>query len=541
MLSTLIFGGQTRSADDIWDRVAEGLGGGPAESGVRVTPRSALGYSAVWRAVSLIAGDVAKIPLFVFRRTEDGRGKERASDHAAFRLMRWKPNSEQTAQTFREQVQQDVLLHGNGYAFIERNGDGTPAELRWLDPTMTYPERKNGSLRYVHKRPGGDETLIPPENVFHVRGLGAEGLAGLSVLSYAKETFGLAIAARDYGSLFFGNNSVPPMVLETDHNLTDKQRDGLRSDWERMQGGKKTHKTAVLPMGVHPKQLAIPAKDAMLLETREFSIREIANYFGVPPHKIGDTTRTSFASLEQENQSYLSESLDRWLCAWEFECWAKLLTIPQQQRDSHFFEFERKSILRIDSTARAAYNRTALGGAPWETVNEVRAKENLDPLDDPMADELQWPLNMGNDPNAGKQGDPVPGDPGTPPDPTPEPDASPARSAVRGVLVEACERVAKRIGIAAEKVARTKPKGYVEWLTKFEDEHREVVSRMLTNPTALLASPVVRPAETLLGQARRLYDRVADEATVEQLPEAVRVASNDFAAWAKQWAEERTA
>lgn len=558
MLSSMIFGAEARYGTkdaESWLDVAESWGGGKSQSGVVVSKRQAIGYSNVWRAVSLIAGDVAKVPLMVYRRTNDGRGKTRANEHPAYRLMRWRPNSEQNALSFREQVQADALIHGNGYAFIERLGNGTPHELRWLDPTRTYPERTNGKLGYVrHTEAGNKLPPIPPENVFHLKGLCDDGLAGYSVLSVARETFGLGIAARDFGSRFFGNNSITPLVFETDHILTDAQRKDLAKSWERQQGGSKQHKTAVLPRGVRPKSIAIPADDAQLLETRAFSVREIANFFGVPPHKLGDTTRTSFASLEQENQAYLQEALDRWLCKWEFECWMKLLTVPQQQRDTHFFEFERKSLIRMDSRTRASYNRTALGGGPWETTNEVRAKENLDPIDDPKADELQWPMNMGDNPDAGKQDDPSNEGGEGEPDPAPDQDQPKdektidagivlSRDAVRAILVRDCGRVAGRITIAATKMAK-KPKAYCGWLESFADDHREQVKGMVDDPVALArestGNAIVRPADTLLIKAREFLDK-ATEATVDGLPDAVARACNDYTAWAKQWAEEQVA
>ena len=589
MLSTLIFGGAGRAGltdTAWWQEIAESWGGGKSKAGVTVSKKAAIGLSTVWRCVNLIAGDVAKVPFHAFKRVDDARGrtgKTRANEHPAYRLMRWRANREQTALAFREQMQADALLHGNGYAFIDRLGDGTPHELRWLDPTRTYPERKGGVLGYIHQRADGSKAPpIPPENVFHLRGLGDDGLAGYSVLTVARETLGLGIAARDFGARFFGNNSISPLVFETDHPLTPKQRTDLRSEWERQQSGDNQHRTAVLPRGVHPKTIGHAAADTQMLETMDMSRRDIANIFGCPAHKVGDTTRTSYSSLEQENLSYLQETLDLWLCKWEFESWLKLLTVPQQQRDSHFFEFERKALIRMDSRARASYNRTALGGAPWETINEVRAKENLDPIDDPKADELQWPLNMGENPDAGQQDDPSgeggagEPDPAAGDDPKQDdvartlPSARTAqasaqaetvtwtsgcdvsartpvdlsRAAIRGILVRDCGRVASRITIVADKVARKKPKGYCDWLESFEADHRQAVAGMILEPVllAVLASgkAIIRPQDILLAQARELLDKAAD-ATVEGLPDAVAIACNDFAAWARRWAEEQVA
>jgi HK97 family phage portal protein len=152
-------------------------------------------------------------------------------------------------------------------------------------------------------------------------------------------------------------------------------------------------------------RLAFSAEDQQLIETRQFTVRDVANFIGVPPHKLGDTGRTAYASLEQENQSYLDDALDYWLCVWEAQCWDKLLTEEEKAADSHVVEFLRLALMRADMATRANYYRTALGGRGWMTPNEVRGRENLNPSDSADADEILTPLNMGQ---GGDQNDPSP-------------------------------------------------------------------------------------------------------------------------------------
>src|SRR5262249_51216085 len=153
------------------------------------------------------------------------------------------------------------------------------------------------------------------------------------------------------------------------------------------------HRIALLMGGMDIKTFSINAREAQLMELREFTIRDIANFLGVPAHKLGDTSTNSYASREQADQQYLSESLDPWLLAWEEECWDKLLTEEEKADDTHIVEFLRRVLIQADMTARASYFRTALGGRPWMTQNEVRDEEGLDPHDDEDADEILEPLN----------------------------------------------------------------------------------------------------------------------------------------------------
>lgn len=368
-------------------------GGSKTSSGIYVNAKSALTYSSVFQAVSLLSGDVAKLPFHLNRRLEEG-GKERAKDHPAFYLMKRKPCPELSSFHFIRTLTAQALLRGNGYAYILRDGRQRPLEILPLDPDRTFPVRENGRLLYVTTV--GDETRkLDAANVLHIRGLSSDGLVGYSVVDLAKESFGLGLATERYGSVFFGNGAAASGIIEYPGKLDDTIVDRIRKTWNQMhQGLGNSHRVAVLDAGVKFNQLTIPNDQAQFLLTRKFQRVEVASWFNLPPHKLGDETRTSRASLEQENQAYLESALDPWLVTWEAECWDKLLTEKEKRSDEYAFEFLRLALLRADAKTRSNFYNTALNGG-WMNRDEVRDRENMNPLPDGQGKKFLIPLNMG--------------------------------------------------------------------------------------------------------------------------------------------------
>ena len=389
-------------------------GGKQSSSGIRVNHQTALTYAAVWRGINLISRDVAKIPLVVYRRLPGG-GKERDLQHPAFRLLRRKPNPEMKAFDLKQTLMAHALLQGNGYAYIFRRGNGTPESVVPLNPVETYPVRENGTLWYLTRvhvpvtvsAPGSSPGPAPlpgkelggwrklrPEDVLHIKGLGYDGLVGYDVITVAKETLGIGLAMRKYGSIFFKNHAVPGVVLEHPLPLTAPAQANILKGWQRLVTGlDRSHATMILAEGMKAKILSIDARKAQLKEMREFELREVANFLGVPPHKLGDPTRTAFASLEQENQSYLNEALDGWLSQWEEECTDKMLTEKQNRENTHFCEFIREALVRADLATRTqALNSRVLAGVI--TRDEYRASENMNPLPDGIGKITMRPANM---------------------------------------------------------------------------------------------------------------------------------------------------
>jgi HK97 family phage portal protein len=387
------------SAPDDW--LYGALGAVRSSAGINVNRETALTYAAVWRATSLLSRDVGKLPFRVYRRA--GAGKDRDTNHPASRLLRRKPNECMTAFIFRQLLMVHALLQGNGYAYIVRNGAGEPISLVPLFPDRTYPLRQNNVTMYATEivLDQGDRMelrKLPAEDVLHIKGLGYDGLQGYSVISKARESLGLGMAAQKFGSIFFRNNARPNLALEYPGRLSEMAVKNIRESWERAHSGlDQSHRVALFQEGVKLHQFSINARDSQLLETRAFEIREVANWFNIPPHKLGDTSRTSYNSLEQENQAYLDEALDPWLCNWEEECDDKLLTEEQKDRDSHCCKYQRSALVRANLDARGNYYQKALQSG-WLNRDEVRAEEDLNPIPDGEGARYFLPLNLGMTP-----------------------------------------------------------------------------------------------------------------------------------------------
>jgi len=381
----------------------EAWGGGESLSGVTVNATTALQYAPVWKAVNLISSDIAKIPLLTYKR--EGEGKTRDVNHPAYNLLKNKPNPWMTAYVWKQLLGHRVLLRGNFYCWIERktiNGvAGIPVALYPLPNEDTYPvvvtDGSNRQRLWYVTRIKDRLTKLLPYNIFHVKGLG-DGLEGQSVVSNAKDSIGLGMATQKYGSVFFKNGAGYTVALEHPGRISEEAGKRLVENWNKMhQGLDNAHKIAVLEEGMKASTLSMNHDDAQFLETRNFNVKEIANWFSLPPHKLGDDAKTSYASLEQENQAMLDDCLDPWLCNIEAECRDKLLTFKEKQNDSHIVEFLRQALLRADMKSRGEfYTKMTTNGIM--TRNEVRARENLNPL--PGLDEPLTPLNMQKDSEA---------------------------------------------------------------------------------------------------------------------------------------------
>ena len=415
-------------------------------AGVSVTHAASLRISAVFRGVNLISTTVGKLPLFVQRRTGDANDKERDEGHAAYSLCRRKPNPYHSALTFRQTLTAHAILNGNGYAYIDRDGAGRPVALLPLLPDRTYPIRVAGELSYVTET-NGSQSLLAAADVIHIRGLGFDGLTGYSVFRLASDDFGLSIAQTKFAGKFFSNAATPKVVIEVPGELSDGAYKRLKESWTRTsQGLDNAHKTAILEESAKVTPLSVSAKDSQLQESRKFDLVSIANWLGLPVHKIGGEGRTAYASLEQENQSFLDEAIDPWLCTWETELYDKLLTERQKSDDSHDIEFERKALLRTDVSARGEFYQKSVG-APFMTRNEARARENLSPIEG--GNEILTPLNM----SAGTESDSKPDSNTRKADSEPDSDKPNARHklAVRQIATDTARRIAKRMFVAASR------------------------------------------------------------------------------------------
>lgn len=385
-----ILNGLFRSRDKPTDRTAGSsysffLGG--TASGKYVTERSAMQMTAVYCCVRILSEAVASLPLQFYRYTDDG-GKEKAVDHPLYFLLHDEPNPEMTSFIFRETLMTHLLLWGNAYSQIIRNGKGEVVALYPLMPDRMKVDRdEHGRLYYeytvydsddVDGRKGtnkvGRTVRLQPHDVLHIPGLGFDGLVGYSPIAMAKNAIGLAIATEEYGSKFFANGAAPSGVLE--HPGTIKDPSKVRESWQATFGGSgNANKIAVLEEGMKYTPISISPEQAQFLETRKFQIDEIARIFRVPPHMIGDLEKSSFNNIEQQSLEFVKYTLDPWVSRWEQAMVRALLTPDEKKK--YFFKFNVDGLLRGDYQSRMNGYATARQNG-WMSANDIRELENLD-------------------------------------------------------------------------------------------------------------------------------------------------------------------
>lgn len=354
---------------------------GGSTAGKNVTERSAMQMTAVYSCVRVLSEAVAGLPLHLYKYHSDG-GKEKAIDNPLYFLLHDEPNPEMTSFVFRETLMTHLLLWGNAYAQIIRNGKGEVIALYPLMPNrMTVDRDENGRLYYKYYR-GNDEAIrskeyevvLSPFDVLHIPGLGFDGLVGYSPIAMAKNAIGLAIATEEYGAKFFANGAAPSGVLE--HPGTLKNPDKVRESWNATFGGShNANKVAVLEEGMKYSPISISPEQAQFLETRKFQINEIARIFRVPPHMVGDLEKSSFSNIEQQSLEFVKYTLEPWLVRWEQSMVRSLLTPGEKQE--YFIKFNVDGLLRGDYASRMSGYATARQNG-WMSANDIRELENLD-------------------------------------------------------------------------------------------------------------------------------------------------------------------
>ena len=359
--------------------LARYFGAGPVAAGVSVTEASAQTNAAVVACIDRISNDVASLPLLVYaRRPDDGR--ERATRHPVYRLLHDEPNPEQTPMVFRRTLQAHVLLWGNGYAEIERDVMGRPIALWPMVPDRVQPFRTPaGDLAYRVSNPNGGTVDVPAADMFHLVGRSHDGSVGASLVTYARESIGLSLAAEQFGATFYKNGgTLSGVVSNKGPKPTQQAAQGQRdADEARHAGIKQAHKWLQLWNDATFTPITVPPDNAQFLETRQFQLEEICRWFSMPPHKIQHLLRATYSNIEQQSTDYLISCLRPWLVLWEQECARKLLRPTERER--FYIEHITQALLTADAAGRAALYRElfAIGAL---TPNEARRLENLNPI-----------------------------------------------------------------------------------------------------------------------------------------------------------------
>lgn len=365
---------------------------GRTTSGKPVNERTAMQTTAVYACVRILAEAVASLPLHVYEYQDDG-GKKLVHDHPLYYLLHDEPNPEMTSFVFRETLMSHLLIWGNAYAQIIRDGTGRVLGLYPLLPDKMDVQRNDrGNIYYVYSRNSDENPMfkeygdirLKAEDVLHIPGLGFDGLIGYSPIAMAKNAVGMTLACEEYGASFFANGANPGGVLEHPGVLKDPSK--VRESWNSVyRGVNNAHKIAVLEEGMKYQQIGIPPEEAQFLETRKFQINEIARLYRIPPHMIGDLDKSSFSNIEQQSLEFVKYTLDPWVIRWEQSLQRSLL-LPGE-KGKYFIKLNVDGLLRGDYQSRM--NGYAVGRQNgWFSANDIREMENMNPIPDEQGGNL---------------------------------------------------------------------------------------------------------------------------------------------------------
>lgn len=368
-------------------------GGQPSYAGVDVSGDTAMNFSAVFCAVNIIAGSIASLPVGLYKRV--GSGKEPYRDHPLHDLLHYNPNPEMTSYVFRETLQGHLLLRGNAYAEIIPDKLGRPAELWPWNPAITKVGRdENDKIVYEIHEQASKPRIVPAERMLHIPGLGFDGRLGYSVLTKARETLGLGLAMEEFQARFYGQGTNVGSVLMHPGKLSDEAHARLvKNIQEKRAGLSNSHSNLVLEEGMKFERLGMPLEDAQFLESKVFQIGEVARWFNLPPHKLKELSKATYSNIEQQQIEFVVDAIRPWAVRWEQHMSWKLLR--PQERKVLFAEFNLDGLLRGDTKSRMeAYAVMRNIGAI--NADEIREKENMNPIGG-RAGQLYWkPLNMGD-------------------------------------------------------------------------------------------------------------------------------------------------
>lgn len=425
---------------------------GAANSGVNVTPTSAMQCAAVLACVRTISETIAGLPFHVYK--EDGNNRVREHGHVIARLIHDEPNQYMTSFTFRDVMLSNLLLYGNAYAFIDHDiYSSHPIAIYPLQSNDVTAIKMNGELVYQWKI----GSYLTPDQVIHLKDFSHDGIVGISRISQAKHSIGLSAAAEQYGSTFFANGGQPKGVLEWNVTANKETATKVKDDWLANFGRQtQSNKTAMLPPGFTYKNISVSPEDAQFLQTRKFQLAEIAAIFRCPPYVVGDNSASTFANLEQQGRQLVQHTLSPWISRIETEFTRKLFR--ENEQGLYSVRLNVDGLQRGDMAARQTYYSN---GRQWGYLsqNDIRALENLPPIEG--GDVYLQPVNM-----------------------APINSTSPTPPAVdRALIVDAVSRFNRKevnaIRRAAKKHSNDLP-SFKRWAEQFYADHRELVERSLS-------------------------------------------------------------
>lgn len=472
--------------------------GSESKAGVRITPYTSLRYSPVWQAINLISADVAKLPLNVYVRTPSVSPSARQVDrnHPAQKLIRRRPTDIMSAFEMWRRVMVHALLWNNAYVYIRRS-NGVPVELLPLLPDRTtIYDHDDGMGRVFVTEVNGEIWGLTESQVLHIEGINFCGDGKLTTWQLARDSWALGLAGENLASQFFARGGRTGGILEVPYALKDRRdkiEEGFRKTYEDADAAFRTY---VAREGVKFQAAQHNAKDTQMLESRQESVRDVARWFNLPPHKLGDDTRVSYNSLEQENRAYINSTLSAWLHTIQAECWLKLLTTEEQDSDSHFVEYNVDALLATDAKTRTEIAVMEIG-ARTMSPNEYRDMLNRPPYEggDDFANPAITP-GVGGDEDI--QDEPPPS----------EDDEDQMRAAAERGLAHAVDNAAKVLAAQiGREVGRKKPIKFCDWFDDARSKHVQMVAAEIEPFAEAVAVACGVPH---LGFVLRISEAVAD-------------------------------
>ena len=455
-------------------------------AGIPVTHENALTYSVIWRCVNLISQSIATMPWYVMQRDQQRRSKT-LWNHQAYTLLDLMPNSETDALSFRETLLAWALTWGNGYGEIVRDRSMRPAELWQIEPSRVRPDRdKNGQLWYEITNGSAANSYLRPQDIFHLKGLGFDGLVGYSVIAYAAKTIGLGLATEQFGSNFFANGANAGGVLQHPGKLSDDAIKHLKESLVEGTSGSSSRSPLILEEGMEWNTISVPPDDAQFLETRKFTVAEGARWYGVPLHKLHEMDKSSFNNIEQQAIEFVTDALMPWVKRLEMEANIKLISPAMRGRT--YTKLNVNSLLRGDTKARGEWYKTMTTIGAYN-VNKVLELEDENPIG-PDGDKHLVQMNLTTLEKVGEENTQANENPFTQPGAQPDaPDeenddeAQETAMAARAILVENAQRIIARCGHRATEALKNHAgdrDALLVYLNNFASDQGEYMRKILS-------------------------------------------------------------
>lgn len=320
-----------------------------------------MSISAVYRAVEIISDSIAMLPIKV--KITNQKHKEEVPEHPLYLAF---DNNLISKFTLMKLLISSVMLKGNGFAYIQRAGDGTVTGIRFLESnsvTINYNKLKQTVYYQCTEIKG----KIEPCNMIHLVKNTTDGVTGISVLTYARRSLNLANSTENQASNFFTNGCNLSGILTVEGQLSSKQRNDIRTSWNQAyaNGG---NGLAVLQGNMHYQPVTLSAADSQMLESRMFNVQDIARFFGISPILLGDLTHSSFSTLEAVQNQFLLHTLQPYIVMVEQEFNRKLLKPSESNLE---INLDETYLLKTDKAAQASYYASMIDKGIM-CINEVR-------------------------------------------------------------------------------------------------------------------------------------------------------------------------